>query len=101
MKQQAATGAARREDPPPRNHDLRVLAERAGPVLSLFVPVTAAVPDVAQNAVRHARVVSEGLERWRRLGADESEVEKAAAALADFASESAAPAARVATRAAF
>lgn len=90
-----------RRDPTPNAADLRALAERDGPVLSLFVPVTAAVPDAAQNAVRSSRVVAAGLDRWRRLGADPNQIEHAEEALAAFAQESERPAPRVASRAAF
>ncbi|MFT5526747.1 MAG: hypothetical protein ACI9HK_004727 [Pirellulaceae bacterium] len=90
-----------RNYPSPRTSDLRDLAERHGPVISLYVPVTAAVPDAAQNSVRHERVVSEALARWRELGAAEDDVEKAAHALKRFSSEAALPAATVKSRAAF
>lgn len=85
----------------PQASDLHALANRGGPVLSLFVPVTASIPDAAQNAVRHARVVRVGLARWCELRGDEGEVVKAETSLADFAGESASPAASVASRAAF
>ncbi len=45
--------------------DLRALADRTGPVLSLFVPVTASIPGRTQNAVRAARLVESGLEKLR------------------------------------
>jgi len=47
----------------PSPTDLRALAERTGPVLSLCVPVTASIPGRAQNAVRAARLVESGLEK--------------------------------------
>lgn len=87
--------------PLPRSSDLRALARREGPVLSLLVPVTAAVPDVAQNAVRHERVVKRAIARLRELSAEDAVVRRAQQELADFAAESRSPDASVAARAAF
>jgi hypothetical protein len=90
-----------RRDPAPDASDLRALAHCGRPVLSLLVPVTAAVPDAAQNPVRHARVVKRGLQRLRALGAEAPMVERAARELAGFAAEDRSPAPSVAARAAF
>jgi hypothetical protein len=54
----------------PSPTDLRELADRSGPVLSLFVPVTASIPGRAQNAVRAARLAESGLEKLRGAGLD-------------------------------
>jgi len=88
-------------DPAPDGSDLRALAHCGRPVLSLLVPVTAKVPDVAQNPVRHERVVKRGLQRLRALGAEAPMVERAARDLAGFAADDRAPAPSVAARAAF
>lgn len=93
--------ATRRSYPAPGETDLRTLAACDGPVLSLFVPVTAAVPDATQNRVRHGRVVASTLERWRELGADPDEVARAEVELHEFARDPSSPDATVASRAAF
>lgn len=90
-----------RRYPTPNEEKLHALADLDGAVVvSLFVPVTAAVPDATQNPVRHARVVDRALTHWQELGADPDSIAAAKNALADFACESESPSPRVASRAA-
>lgn len=90
-----------RRDPSPRMTDVRELARREGPMLSLLIPVTAAVPAVSQNRVRHEHVVSEALARWRELGGDPKQVARARGDLEHLTTKPEAPPNRVATRAVF
>jgi hypothetical protein len=85
----------------PGSADLFMLAGWRAPVVSLFVPVTASVPDVTQNRVRHARVVAQAISRLNELGVDPQATGIAERQLAFFSDEQTAPAPSVKTRVAF
>lgn len=78
----------RMKDPLPTQDDLRALAKRLPPVVSLLVPVTASIPERSQNRVRLERAVRSGLERLRRLDLDASTLADAERDLADFVESS-------------
>jgi len=90
-----------RSDPLPERDDLRALAEREAPVVSLLAPVAGAVPDPERNAVRQGRLVDAAAARMRELGLSQKIVDEACEALDPFANDRAGPRPAVKARAAF
>lgn len=88
-------------DPLPTPTETRELAERVGPVLSLFVPVTASIPGRSQNAVRAARLVESGLEKLRLADLDPESQARAEAELTAFVSAFETPGPSTRSRAGF
>lgn len=79
----------------------RKLAEREGPVVSLFMPVTAAVPGRSQNRVRAQRTTEQALSKLKEMGLEGRALSEADKDLSSFAGSDEAPAPSVEARAAF